>query len=159
MCTHAQCVDWADAGETRQAAELMAGWATIDTADALELLSPAFKSEEVSHCQAMTTGSRRLEQEKKMLIGAAQGGVPGKPARCPTPPYTFLVHQHTPCTTPAPTQVRSHAVSVLQQKDDDELLSFLLQLVQVGGAGCEQSGSAQGVPCPVCLMRRWHEPT
>lgn len=42
-----QCVDWSDAGEARQAVELMAGWATIDTADALELLSPAFKSEEV----------------------------------------------------------------------------------------------------------------
>lgn len=30
-----------------QAAELMAGWVPIDTADALELLSPAFKNEEV----------------------------------------------------------------------------------------------------------------
>lgn len=29
-------------------------------------------------------------------------------------------------------QVRSHAVSVLQQKDDDELMYYLLQLVQVG---------------------------
>ena len=27
-------------------------------------------------------------------------------------------------------QVRAHAVSVLQQKDDDELLCYLLQLVQ-----------------------------
>eukprot|EP00200_Dunaliella_tertiolecta_P009890 CAMPEP_0202375868 /NCGR_PEP_ID=MMETSP1127-20130417/6472_1 /ASSEMBLY_ACC=CAM_ASM_000462 /TAXON_ID=3047 /ORGANISM="Dunaliella tertiolecta, Strain CCMP1320" /LENGTH=1054 /DNA_ID=CAMNT_0048973485 /DNA_START=2551 /DNA_END=5712 /DNA_ORIENTATION=+ len=67
-----QCVDWGDATEGRQAAELMAGWVPIDTADALELLSPAFKNEEV----------------------------------------------------------RSHAVSVLQQKDDEELLSYLLQLVQ-----------------------------
>ncbi|KAL6752332.1 putative phosphatidylinositol 3-kinase [Haematococcus lacustris] len=67
-----QCVDWSDAGEARQAADLMVGWAHIHTADALELLSPSFKSEEV----------------------------------------------------------RGHAVSVLQQKDDEELLSFLLQLVQ-----------------------------
>lgn len=28
--------------------------------------------------------------------------------------------------------MRSHAVSVLQQKDDDELMYYLLQLVQVG---------------------------
>jgi hypothetical protein len=42
-----QCVDWGDVGEGRQAAELMAEWAMIHTADALELLSPSFKSEEV----------------------------------------------------------------------------------------------------------------
>lgn len=37
-------------GEARQAAELMAEWAMIHTADALELLSPSFKSEEVRGC-------------------------------------------------------------------------------------------------------------
>lgn len=56
----------------RQAAELMQKWAPINTSDALELLSPDFRSEEV----------------------------------------------------------RSHAVSVLQGHDDEELLYFLLQLVQ-----------------------------
>lgn len=33
--------------EARQAIELMHRWATIDIADALELLSPVFESEEV----------------------------------------------------------------------------------------------------------------
>ena len=33
--------------EAKQAAELMAQWAPIDTADALELLSPAFHNPEV----------------------------------------------------------------------------------------------------------------
>jgi len=45
-------------------------------------------------------------------------------------------------------QVRSHAVSVLQQKEDDELLSYLLQLVQVrprSGAGCEAVDVGQRV--------------
>lgn len=58
------------------AVELMTGWAAISTADALELLSPVFRNEEV----------------------------------------------------------RAHAVSVLQRKDLEELLSYLLQLVQVGDA-------------------------
>ena len=42
-----QCVDWSDASEARQAAELMQQWAPIDVADALELLSPDFVNEEV----------------------------------------------------------------------------------------------------------------
>jgi hypothetical protein len=32
-------------------------------------------------------------------------------------------------------QVRSYAVEVLQKTDDEELLYYLLQLVQVGGQG------------------------
>ncbi len=62
VCNHAQAID------------LMQQWVPIDVADALELLSPDFKNEEV----------------------------------------------------------RRHAVSVLQRHDDDELLYYLLQLVQVG---------------------------
>lgn len=42
-----QCVDWSDASEARQAAELMQQWAPIGVADALELLSPDFVNEEV----------------------------------------------------------------------------------------------------------------
>eukprot|EP00873_Tetraselmis_striata_P009874 jgi/Tetstr1/430138/TSEL_019971.t1 len=40
-------VDWSDAQEAKQAAELMQKWAPIDIADALELLSPDFVNEEV----------------------------------------------------------------------------------------------------------------
>lgn len=67
-----KCVDWSDASEARQAAELTAQWAPIGVADALELLSPDFVNEEV----------------------------------------------------------RGHAVEVLQKTDDEELLCYLLQLVQ-----------------------------
>ncbi|GAB4822067.1 hypothetical protein N2152v2_009113 [Parachlorella kessleri] len=67
-----KCVDWSDASEARQAAELMQQWAPIDVADALELLSPDFVNDEV----------------------------------------------------------RGHAVEVLQKTDDEELLYYLLQLVQ-----------------------------
>lgn len=67
-----KCVDWSDVLEAKQAIELMQQWAAIDTADALELLSPDFKNEEV----------------------------------------------------------RSYAVSMLAGQDDDELLCYLLQLVQ-----------------------------
>lgn len=42
-----KCVDWSDANEAQQAADLMQQWAMIDTADALELLSPDFRNPEV----------------------------------------------------------------------------------------------------------------
>ena len=42
-----KCVDWSDASEARQAAELMQQWAPVGVADALELLSPDFANEEV----------------------------------------------------------------------------------------------------------------
>uniref|UniRef100_A0A1D2AFT8 phosphatidylinositol 3-kinase n=2 Tax=Auxenochlorella protothecoides TaxID=3075 RepID=A0A1D2AFT8_AUXPR len=67
-----RCVDWADGGEAAQAAALMAAWAPIDVADALELLSPDYGNEEV----------------------------------------------------------RGHAVRVLEAKGDEELLAYMLQLVQ-----------------------------
>jgi len=35
--------------DSKQAVELIGKWETIDVADALELLSPDFKREEVSH--------------------------------------------------------------------------------------------------------------
>lgn len=44
-----KCVDWSDAQESKQATDLMHRWASIDIADALELLSPAFVSEEVRY--------------------------------------------------------------------------------------------------------------
>ncbi|VAI27506.1 unnamed protein product [Triticum turgidum subsp. durum] len=40
-------VDWSDIQEAKQAVELIGRWETIDVADALELLSSDFKSEEV----------------------------------------------------------------------------------------------------------------
>lgn len=42
-----RCVEWSDAQEARQGVDLMRKWACIDTADALELLSPVFKNEDV----------------------------------------------------------------------------------------------------------------
>ena len=42
-----RCVDWADVRDARAAAELIARWAPIAIADALELLSPAFTNPEV----------------------------------------------------------------------------------------------------------------
>ncbi|XP_051152038.1 phosphatidylinositol 3-kinase, root isoform isoform X2 [Andrographis paniculata] len=42
-----RCVEWSDVQEAKQALELMGKWETIDVADALELLSPVFESEEV----------------------------------------------------------------------------------------------------------------
>lgn len=65
-------VDWGDMAEANEVSQLMQLWAPIEVADALELLSPDFKNEEV----------------------------------------------------------RSHAVGVFHSKDDEELLSYLLQLVQ-----------------------------
>ncbi|TVU42112.1 hypothetical protein EJB05_08502 [Eragrostis curvula] len=40
-------VDWSDNQEAKQAVELIGKWETIDVADALELLSPDFESDEV----------------------------------------------------------------------------------------------------------------
>ena len=42
-----RCVDWGDVREARTAGELIARWAPIALADALELLSPAFSNPEV----------------------------------------------------------------------------------------------------------------
>ncbi|XP_066361256.1 phosphatidylinositol 3-kinase, root isoform-like [Miscanthus floridulus] len=40
-------VDWSDIQDSKQAVELIGKWETIDVADALELLSPDFKREEI----------------------------------------------------------------------------------------------------------------
>jgi hypothetical protein len=91
----------------------MAGWATIHTADALELLSPSFKSEEV---RGHLGGSVGILYGARIAAGHAH----------------MLCTPLTDAAVSGP-QVRGHAVSVLQQKEDEELLSFLLQLVQVSG--------------------------
>ena len=49
------CVDWGDAAEAREAAALTAAWTPVDTATALELLSPAF-----SNPEARLTGPSHL---------------------------------------------------------------------------------------------------
>lgn len=56
-----RCVDWADVRDARAAAELIARWAPISIADALELLSPAFTNPEVTpppHRKAKGAGCR-----------------------------------------------------------------------------------------------------
>ena len=45
-----RCVDWGDVREARSAGDLIARWAPIGLADALELLSPAFSNPEVLTC-------------------------------------------------------------------------------------------------------------
>ena len=58
--------------------------------------------------------------------GGLCGGAADAPGGSPVP--------HAPTRhPPLPPQVRGHAVEVLQATDDDELLYYLLQLVQVGG--------------------------
>eukprot|EP00967_Tisochrysis_lutea_P042847 scaffold51589_cov18-Tisochrysis_lutea.AAC.2 len=110
------------------AAELMAGWVPIDTADALELLSPAFKNEE--HGVAWGRGPPCLSDQQPdgdahaflllmLLVLAALNLV-----------FKVAASLSACSALRSPLQVRSHAVSVLQQKDDEELLSYLLQLVQ-----------------------------
>ncbi len=47
MCIHLEKCSPAFAQEAKQAVDLMRRWAPIDIADALELLSPVFESEEV----------------------------------------------------------------------------------------------------------------
>ena len=42
-----RCVDWSDATESAQAGTIMEGWARMDVGDALEMLSPSFKAEQV----------------------------------------------------------------------------------------------------------------
>ena len=42
-----RCVDWADADEAEQAGAIVARWARMDVGDALEMLSPSFKSKHV----------------------------------------------------------------------------------------------------------------
>lgn len=140
-------MDWSDASEARQAAELMQQWAPIDVADALELLSPDFVNEEVGRrggggrarwvlwaercvvlCCCLGVWTMFSCRQRRLLCSTAAGA----------PQLPLLIHLlpgRAPCR-PAPPQVRSHAVEVLQKTDDEELLYYLLQLVQVGGVRC-----------------------
>jgi phosphatidylinositol 3-kinase len=47
LTTFLHCVDWADAAEAAQAGAIMESWARMDVGDALEMLSPSFKAEQV----------------------------------------------------------------------------------------------------------------
>ena len=47
MTKFLQSADWGDAAEAEQAGAIMRGWARMDVGDALEMLSPSFKSEQV----------------------------------------------------------------------------------------------------------------
>lgn len=49
------------------------------------------------------------------------------------------------CLPAAVLQVRGHAVEVLQKTEDEELLYYLLQLVQVGEHLCVVMGSGLGL--------------
>jgi len=128
----------------QQAAELMAEWAPIEVADALELLSPDFKNDEVLRC-ALCAALRFVCCAVRAVLcweRAAVGLISGQfalLARRLCPPTTHTLTSFTwqiKSTQPRTQhdcypQVRSHAVQVLQQKDDEELLYYLLQLVQV----------------------------
>ncbi len=128
-------MDWSDASEARQAAELVAQWAPIGVADALELLSPDFVNEEVR-----PAGGAAARCKARCLRTA----MPAAPRRGQWPGYTHggkllavcqleFANPAVPSASPVPwPQVRGHAVEVLQNTDDDELLYYLLQLVQVG---------------------------
>eukprot|EP00850_Spirogloea_muscicola_P004644 SM000020S05994 [mRNA] locus=s20:381175:386922:+ [translate_table: standard] len=60
-------VDWSDMSEARQATELMHRWAPIDIADALELLSPAFSSQEV-RAYAVSVLARAGDKELRCYL-------------------------------------------------------------------------------------------
>ncbi|MCO5578082.1 hypothetical protein L7F22_031920 [Adiantum nelumboides] len=62
-----RCVDWSDAHEARQAIELMHRWAAIEIADALELLSPVFESEEV-RAHAVSVLERAEDEELQCYL-------------------------------------------------------------------------------------------
>ncbi|KAG0614104.1 hypothetical protein M758_6G151500 [Ceratodon purpureus] len=63
-----RCVDWSDAQEAKQAVDLMRRWAPIDIADALELLSPVFESEEVrGHAVTVLEGAEDEELQCYLL--------------------------------------------------------------------------------------------
>eukprot|EP00249_Psilotum_nudum_P022815 c28649_g1_i1 orf=409-2850(-) len=62
-----RCVDWSDAHEAKQAVELMHRWVPIDMADALELLSPVFESEEV-RAYAVTVLERAEDEELQCYL-------------------------------------------------------------------------------------------
>ena len=140
-----QCVDWSDASEARQAAELMQQWAPIGVADALELLSPDFVNEEVrgqGRCPLLCCASL-LHHLWPTHLRRCDSRIPHW---LPSPSGIELcnVSHHPPCL-----QVRGHAVEVLQKTDDEELLYYLLQLVQVRICGCFAAAvlGAAGLAC------------
>ncbi|KAJ6792833.1 phosphatidylinositol 3-kinase, root isoform [Iris pallida] len=62
-----RCVEWSDMREAKQAIDLMGRWETIDVTDALELLSPVFKSEEV-RAYAVTVLERADDEELQCYL-------------------------------------------------------------------------------------------
>ncbi|PNW88579.1 hypothetical protein CHLRE_01g035500v5 [Chlamydomonas reinhardtii] len=67
-----QCVDWSDATEAKQAAELMRQWAPISAADALELLSPDFRSEVVRQHAVQALQAVEVEELGAYLLQLVQ---------------------------------------------------------------------------------------
>ncbi|EFJ45030.1 hypothetical protein VOLCADRAFT_40672, partial [Volvox carteri f. nagariensis] len=68
-----QCVDWSDAAEAKQAAELMRQWAPISAADALELLSPDFRAEVVrEHAVKALQVEVEVEERRQYLLQLVQ---------------------------------------------------------------------------------------
>lgn len=70
-----KCVDWSDANEARQAAELMTQWEPIDFADALELLSPDYTNEEVRRHAVGVLSKADDEELRYYLLQLVQVGV------------------------------------------------------------------------------------
>ncbi|XP_020525808.1 phosphatidylinositol 3-kinase, root isoform isoform X2 [Amborella trichopoda] len=62
-----RCVEWSDVQEAKQAIDLLGRWDTIDTSDALELLSPVFESEEV-RAYAVSVLERADDEELKCYL-------------------------------------------------------------------------------------------
>jgi phosphatidylinositol 3-kinase len=54
--------------EAKQAVELIGKWETIDVADALELLSPDFKSEEVSYLVAFVRAAVSVRCPREIIL-------------------------------------------------------------------------------------------
>ncbi|KAK9832006.1 hypothetical protein WJX81_007953 [Elliptochloris bilobata] len=67
-----RCMDWGDAREARAAVELVARWAPIGLADALELLSPSFTNPEVRATAVAVLRKAEDEEVRGVLLQLVQ---------------------------------------------------------------------------------------
>lgn len=111
--------------EAKQAVELIRKWETIDVADALELLSPDFESEEVSFLSNLCLCMLLVFLEEYVL-GWFSCSWHWHMALCDWKDI-FIISVTYPFFG---AKVRAYAVNILERADDEELQCYLLQLVQ-----------------------------
>jgi Phosphoinositide 3-kinase family, accessory domain (PIK domain) len=114
-----RCVDWSDEQQVAIGSDMLSSWQEIDIVDALELLSVDFDHPIVRGVGISSSPPLVCCRVRQSLHSCS---------------FTFvcsLVFLHVSSVHHHPTSKNQYAVNQLETANDDEILSYLLQLVQV----------------------------